>query len=63
MRPRLTIAGLLMGMAVAATARADIKLAFVDVQRALNECRRIRPQTSDLVGDAPVVRPDDHGKR
>jgi outer membrane protein len=39
MRPRLTIAGLLMGMAVAATARADIKLAFVDVQRALNECR------------------------
>src|SRR5215470_10833901 len=39
MRPRLTIAGLLMGMAVAATARADIKLAFVDIQRALNECR------------------------
>ena len=39
MRPRLTIAALLIGMAVAASARADIKLAFVDVQRALNECR------------------------
>jgi outer membrane protein len=39
MRPRFTIAALLLGMAVAATARADIKLAFVDIQRALNECR------------------------
>jgi outer membrane protein len=39
MRPRLTIAVLLIGMAVTASARADVKLAFVDVQRALNECR------------------------
>jgi outer membrane protein len=39
MRPRLIIAVLLLGMATAATARADIKLAFVDIQRALNECR------------------------
>jgi outer membrane protein len=39
MRYRLTIVALLLGMAAAATARADIKLAFVDIQRALNECR------------------------
>ena len=39
MRYRLTIAALLMGMAVAITAQADVRLAFVDVQRALNECR------------------------
>ena len=39
MRYRLTIAALLMGMAVAVTAQADVRLAFVDVQRALNECR------------------------
>jgi outer membrane protein len=39
MRYRLTIAALLIGMAVTATARADVKLAYVDVQRALNECR------------------------
>src|SRR5215471_1604734 len=39
MRYRLTIAALLMGMAAAATAHADIRLAYVDIQRALNECR------------------------
>jgi outer membrane protein len=39
MRNRLTIAALLLGMAAAATARADVRLAFVDIQRALNECR------------------------
>jgi len=40
MRYGLTIAALVMGMAAAAaTAYADIRLAFVDVQRALNECR------------------------
>jgi outer membrane protein len=39
MRHRLIIAGLLLGMVVAATARADVRLAYVDIQRALNECR------------------------
>src|SRR5215472_14344360 len=39
MRSRLTIAALLTGMAAAATAHADIRLAYVDIQRALNECR------------------------
>jgi outer membrane protein len=39
MRHRLTIAALLLGMVVAAPARADMKLAFVDIQRALNDCR------------------------
>lgn len=39
MRHRLTIAALLLGMAAAATARADIRIAYVDIQRALNECR------------------------
>ncbi len=39
MRYRAIIGVLLLGMAVAATARADMRLAFVDIQRALNECR------------------------
>ena len=39
MRYRLTIAALLLGMAAAATAHADVRLAYVDIQRALNECR------------------------
>jgi outer membrane protein len=39
MRYRLMIGALLMGMMAAATARADVRLAYVDVQRALNECR------------------------
>ncbi len=39
MRHRLTIAALLLGMAAAATAHADVRIAYVDVQRALNECR------------------------
>src|SRR6516165_4905524 len=39
MRHRLIIAALVMGMAAAVTARADVRLAYVDVQRALNECR------------------------
>ena len=39
MRYRLTIATLLIGMVATATARADVRLAYVDIQRALNECR------------------------
>src|SRR5437879_2861369 len=39
MKYRVTIAALMLGMAAAATARADVRLAFVDIQRALNECR------------------------
>ncbi len=39
MRHRSIIAVLLLGMAVAATAHADVRLAYVDIQRALNECR------------------------
>lgn len=39
MRYRITIAALTLGMAAVATARADVRLAFVDVQRALNQCR------------------------
>jgi outer membrane protein len=39
MRYRLIIGVLLMGMMAAATARADVRLAYVDIQRALNECR------------------------
>jgi outer membrane protein len=35
----LNIAALLMGMAATTTAYADVRLAYVDVQRALNECR------------------------
>jgi outer membrane protein len=39
MRHRATITALLLAMAAAATAHADIRLAFVDILRALNECR------------------------
>jgi outer membrane protein len=39
MRHRLIIAGLLLGIVTAATAHADVRIAYVDVQRALNECR------------------------
>jgi len=40
MRNRLIIGFVtLLTMAVAATARADVKLAYVDIQRALNDCR------------------------
>ena len=41
MRSRLTIAAaaLLMVMVGAITVRADVRLAYVDIQRALNECR------------------------
>jgi outer membrane protein len=39
MRHRLIIAALLLGMAASATAHADVRLAYVDIQRALNECR------------------------
>ena len=39
MRHRLIIGVVLLAMAAAGTARADVRLAFVDIQRALNECR------------------------
>jgi outer membrane protein len=43
MRYRLTIGillmGTLMGMVAAVAAHADVRLAYVDIQRALNECR------------------------
>lgn len=39
MRHRLIIGVMLLAMAAAGTARADMRLAYVDIQRALNECR------------------------
>lgn len=39
MRHRLIIGMVVLAMAVAGTARAEVRLAFVDIQRALNECR------------------------
>src|SRR6516225_11386425 len=50
MRHRLIIAALLMGMAVAVTAQADVRLAFVDVQRALNECRASKAAKTEFRG-------------
>jgi outer membrane protein len=44
------MAALLLGMAAAATARADVRLAFVDVQRALNECRAGRAAKTQFRG-------------
>jgi len=39
MRHRSLIFALLLALAAAATARADVRVAYVDIQRALNECR------------------------
>jgi outer membrane protein len=39
MRHRLIIGMVLLAMVVAGTARAEVRLAFVDIQRAINECR------------------------
>jgi outer membrane protein len=51
MRHRLTIAALLLvGMAAAATARADIRIAYVDIQRALNECRAGKQAKTEFRG-------------
>jgi outer membrane protein len=38
MRHRLTLGVVLLAMAAAGTARAEVRLAFVDIQRAINEC-------------------------
>jgi outer membrane protein len=47
---RLTMAALLIGMAAAATAHADVRLAYVDVQRALNECRAGKEAKTEFRG-------------
>jgi len=39
MRHRLIIGMVVLAMAAAGTARAEVRLAFVDIQRAINECR------------------------
>jgi outer membrane protein len=39
MRHRLIIGMVILAMAAAGTARAEVRLAFVDIQRAINECR------------------------
>jgi outer membrane protein len=48
MRQRLMVGVVLLAMAVAGTARAENKLAFVDIQRALNECRAGKQAKADF---------------
>jgi outer membrane protein len=51
MRYRFTIGVVtLLAMAVAATARADVRLAYVDIQRALNDCRNGKSAKADFRG-------------
>jgi outer membrane protein len=51
MRQRLIIIGALLAMiATAVPARADVKLAYVDVQRALNECDAGKRAKADFQG-------------
>jgi outer membrane protein len=50
MKHRLTIAALLIGIAAATTARADVRLAYVDIQRALNECRAGKAAKTEFRG-------------
>ena len=40
----------LLAMAAAATARADVKLAYVDIQRALNDCRNGKSAKAEFRG-------------
>ncbi len=46
----MTIATLVLGMAATAVAHADVRLAFVDIQRALNECRAGREAKTQFRG-------------
>jgi outer membrane protein len=48
MRHRLIIGVVLLGLAGAGTARADIRLVYVDIQRALNECRAGKQAKTDF---------------
>jgi outer membrane protein len=51
MRHRGLIIGvMLLAMAVAGTARADVRLAYVDIQRALNDCRAGRQAKTQFRG-------------
>src|SRR5690349_12508402 len=57
MRQRLVVLMVLIAMACAAPARAEIKLAYVDIQRALNECNagkrakvQIRGKVDEVTG-------------
>jgi outer membrane protein len=56
MRQRWIVgAVLLLAMAAAAPARAEVKLAYVDVQRALNECDAGRKAKSEFQGRVQVL--------
>lgn len=48
MRHRLIIGAVLLAMAAAGTARADVRLVYVDIQRALNECRAGKQAKTDF---------------
>ncbi len=57
MRQRLVVLMMLIAMACAAPARAEVKLAYVDIQRALNECNagkrakvQIRGKVDEVTG-------------
>jgi outer membrane protein len=51
MRNRLIIGVVtLLAMAAATTARADVKLAYVDIQRALNDCRNGKSAKAEFRG-------------
>jgi len=41
---------MLLAIAAASTARAEVKLAYVDIQRALNDCRNGKAAKSEFRG-------------
>ncbi|HYB90077.1 MAG TPA: OmpH family outer membrane protein [Candidatus Binataceae bacterium] len=55
MRQRLIIGAVLLALAVAAPARAEQKFAYVDVQRALNECDAGKRAKADMQGRIQVL--------
>jgi len=55
MRQRLIIGAVLLALAAAVPARAETKLAYVDVQRALNECDAGKRAKADMQGRVQVL--------
>jgi outer membrane protein len=55
MRQRLIVGAVLLALAVAVPARAEVRLAYVDIQRALNECQAGKRARTDFRNRVQVI--------
>lgn len=55
MRQRLIVGVVLLAIVVAAPAQAEVKLAYVDIQRALNECQAGKQAKTDFRSRVQVI--------